>query len=103
MRSGDTLAEIAQRHRVRGGWQALYEANRVAIGPSPDALRSGMLLALPPSGPAPSVPSGPAPTPPGPSPSASPVPAPTGPAPIAPAPGQSPPPPAAAARPAPPA
>lgn len=84
VRDGDTLAGIAARHRVRGGWQALYAANRAVIGPSPDALRVGMLLTLPPSVPAPS-PSVPAASPSVPAPAVSPS-APTVPAPVAPAP-----------------
>ncbi|MGW6691376.1 transglycosylase family protein [Streptomyces sp. NPDC054961] len=110
VRGGDTLGGIAQRHRVGGGWEALYAANRAAIGPSPDSLKVGMLLALPPSVPAPSGPAGPAPAPSAPSPSLSPspVPAPTGPAvgapaPLAQAPRPSPAPPAAGVRSGPPA
>lgn len=49
VRSGDTLVAIARKHRVRGGWQALYAANRTVIGPRPEALRIGTLLTLPPS------------------------------------------------------
>ncbi|MFE9563975.1 transglycosylase family protein [Streptomyces sp. NPDC006487] len=47
VRKGDTLVAIARRHRVRGGWQALYAANRTVIGPRPEALRIGTMLALP--------------------------------------------------------
>ncbi|WP_327307487.1 transglycosylase family protein [Streptomyces sp. NBC_01298] len=50
VRGGDTLVGIARRHRVRGGWQALYAANRGVVGPRPGVLRIGMLLALPPVG-----------------------------------------------------
>ncbi|MFI5863352.1 transglycosylase family protein [Streptomyces sp. NPDC051546] len=59
VRGGDTLAGIARRHRVRGGWQALYAANRGVIGGRPGVLRIGMLLVLPPVGaeaPAPAAP-----------------------------------------------
>ncbi|WP_330295651.1 LysM peptidoglycan-binding domain-containing protein [Streptomyces sp. NBC_00503] len=56
VRSGDTLAGIARRHRVKGGWQALYAANRAVIGPRPEALRIGILLTLPPATPAPAAP-----------------------------------------------
>lgn len=48
VRGGDTLVAIARRHRVRGGWPALYAANRTVIGPRPEALRIGTLLTLPP-------------------------------------------------------
>lgn len=63
VRSGDTLTGIARRHRVKGGWQTLYEANRALIGPRPEVLRIGVLLTLPraahaPVAPAPSVPPG---------------------------------------------
>ncbi|MBT2467132.1 LysM peptidoglycan-binding domain-containing protein [Streptomyces sp. ISL-66] len=78
VRSGDTLVGIAALHRVRGGWQALYAANRAVIGPSPDALKAGMLLSLPPSLPAPS-----------PAATAPPVPSPSVPAPVVPAPSPS--------------
>ncbi|MFE2286026.1 transglycosylase family protein [Streptomyces sp. NPDC059443] len=91
VRSGDTLAAIARRHRVKGGWQALYEANRVVIGPRPDALRIGTLLTLPPAMPSPATPSPAAPPVPSqaPTPIPAPIPAPAhSPAP-APAPGPS--------------
>ncbi|MFD5511752.1 transglycosylase family protein [Streptomyces sp. NPDC127051] len=48
VRTGDTLEKIARRYRVKGGRQALYEANRAVIGPKPQALVVGTLLALPP-------------------------------------------------------
>jgi LysM repeat protein len=44
---GDTLSAIAARFGVRGGWPALYAANRSRIGPSPDLLSVGMVLHLP--------------------------------------------------------
>jgi len=47
VRSGDTLSAIAARFAVRGGWPALYAANRKAIGPDPNLLRSGTVLMLP--------------------------------------------------------
>ncbi|MFD7030531.1 transglycosylase family protein [Streptomyces sp. NPDC059917] len=59
VRSGDSLDSIARRHRVRGGWRVLYEANRGVIGARPELLAVGTLLSLPPSTPAPT----PAPTP----------------------------------------
>ncbi|MFD8144246.1 transglycosylase family protein [Streptomyces sp. NPDC059708] len=73
VRGGDTLDGIARRHRVPGGWRALYEANRPTIGADPAALTPGLLLTLP--GPAPASPTPtPSPTPSGPAPAA-PVPA----------------------------
>ncbi|MEC4020873.1 transglycosylase family protein [Streptomyces sp. H27-D2] len=47
VRSGDTLGSIARRHRVSGGWPALYRANEPLIGADPDLLAVGTLLALP--------------------------------------------------------
>ncbi|MFD9355010.1 transglycosylase family protein [Streptomyces sp. NPDC060031] len=65
VRRGDTLVEVARRHRVAGGWRALYEANRTVVGPRPEALRAGTLLTLPPA-PPPAPPSVPVPVPAGP-------------------------------------
>jgi LysM repeat protein len=44
---GDTLSSIAARLAVRGGWRALYAANRQAIGPDPNVIHSGTVLVLP--------------------------------------------------------
>ena len=44
---GDTLSGIAARFAVRGGWTALYAANRPLIGPDPDLIRPGTVLVLP--------------------------------------------------------
>jgi LysM repeat protein len=44
---GDTLSGIAARFGVRGGWPALYAANRPRVGPSPDLLQAGTVLVLP--------------------------------------------------------
>jgi len=44
---GDTLSGIAARLDVRGGWPALYAANRPVIGPDPDVIDPGTVLALP--------------------------------------------------------
>ncbi|MGW0365621.1 transglycosylase family protein [Streptomyces sp. NPDC002990] len=65
VRDGDTLDSIARRHRVKGGWRALYEANRTVLGENPEALAAGTLLVLPTTGrdPAPPAPPAPAPTP----------------------------------------
>src|SRR5258708_11236664 len=43
---GDTLSGIAARFAVRGGWPALYAANRHAIGPDPNVIHSGTMLVL---------------------------------------------------------
>ena len=50
--AGDTLSGIAAALRTRGGWPALYAANRHAIGPNPDAIRAGTVLTIPRSAPA---------------------------------------------------
>jgi len=44
---GDTLFAIAKRFRIKGGWQALYAANRKLIGSSPNRITVGMMLSLP--------------------------------------------------------
>ena len=44
---GDTLAGIAARFAVRGGWPALYGSNQRLIGPDPDAIRPGTVVVLP--------------------------------------------------------
>ena len=44
---GDTLSGIAARFAVRGGWPALYAANRPLIGPDPDLIHAGTVLVLP--------------------------------------------------------
>ena len=44
---GDTLSGIAARLAVRGGWAALYAANRQLVGPDPDVIRPGSVLVLP--------------------------------------------------------
>jgi LysM repeat protein len=72
VRAGDTLSGIAAALAVRGGWPALYAANRNAIGPDPDVIHPGTVLVLP-GGPPPS-PATPAPSP------APPAPSPVGPA-----------------------
>jgi LysM repeat protein len=47
VRAGDTLSRIAAEFGVRGGWPALYAANRRAIGPDPDVIQAGTVIALP--------------------------------------------------------
>jgi hypothetical protein len=47
VQAGDTLSGIAARLAVRGGWIALYAANRPVIGPDPGLIRPGMMLVLP--------------------------------------------------------
>ncbi|WMX47770.1 transglycosylase family protein [Streptomyces roseicoloratus] len=45
---GDTLSGIARRFAIKGGWQALYTANRAAIGPDPNRLAVGVMLRISP-------------------------------------------------------
>ena len=45
--SGDTLAGIAAALAVHGSWPALYAANRYVIGPDPNVIRPGAVLAIP--------------------------------------------------------
>ena len=44
---GDTLSGIAARFAVRGGWPALYAANRPLIGSDPNVIHTGTVLVLP--------------------------------------------------------
>ncbi|WP_236242588.1 transglycosylase SLT domain-containing protein [Streptomyces sp. CC228A] len=44
---GDTLFGIAEKHSVSGGWKALYEKNKKAIGDDPSLIRPGLKLSLP--------------------------------------------------------
>jgi nucleoid-associated protein YgaU len=46
VKSGDTLAKIAAKQSVAGGWRQLYRANRTVIGGNPDVIRPGQRLAL---------------------------------------------------------
>ncbi|HET6816116.1 MAG TPA: transglycosylase family protein [Mycobacteriales bacterium] len=47
VRAGDTLSGIAQKYNVRGGWRALYRANRTLIGSNPDLILVGQHLHIP--------------------------------------------------------
>ncbi|MGW7489268.1 transglycosylase family protein [Streptomyces sp. NPDC054786] len=47
VRRGETLGEIAHKYRVKGGWKALYKANRKVIGRNPNRLSVGTELRLP--------------------------------------------------------
>jgi len=60
--AGDTLAAIATGLGVRGGWPALYAANRPLIGANPDTIRPGSVLTVPrpAAPPAPAAPAAPA-------------------------------------------
>ncbi|MFI0896323.1 peptidoglycan DD-metalloendopeptidase family protein [Streptomyces sp. NPDC020983] len=43
---GDTLAKIAAAHHVKGGWKALYDANRKVVGADPGIIHPGQHLTL---------------------------------------------------------
>jgi LysM repeat protein len=45
--AGDTLSGIAAEFAVRGGWPALYAANRSLIGPDPNTIHPGTVLTVP--------------------------------------------------------
>ncbi|MFJ7958745.1 transglycosylase family protein [Streptomyces sp. NPDC096319] len=45
---GDTLGSIARRFAIKGGWQALYAANRSVIGPDPNRIVVGTMLRIAP-------------------------------------------------------
>ncbi|GGS01153.1 hypothetical protein GCM10010252_44650 [Streptomyces aureoverticillatus] len=47
VKRGETLSSIARRHQLKGGWEALYQANRKTIGPLPDRLTPGTVLVVP--------------------------------------------------------
>jgi resuscitation-promoting factor RpfA len=47
VKAGDTLSAIAARHDVRGGWRALYRANRTLVGSNPNLIRPGQHLHIP--------------------------------------------------------
>ncbi len=47
IQAGDSLSGIAAVLGVRGGWPALYAANRKVIGPDPDVIHPGTVLVLP--------------------------------------------------------
>lgn len=48
VKSGDTLWKIAQRVYSDGDkWRKIYDANKKAVGPNPNALKVGVTLAIP--------------------------------------------------------
>lgn len=46
VKAGETLSSIARRYKVKGGWQALYQANRKVVGSKPDKLGVGTKLVI---------------------------------------------------------
>ncbi|MGW7411911.1 LysM peptidoglycan-binding domain-containing protein [Streptomyces sp. NPDC054863] len=47
VKAGETLSSIAAKYKVKGGWKALYQANKDMIGSSPDGLNAGTWLVVP--------------------------------------------------------
>jgi len=47
VRAGDSLASIAAKYGVQGGWRGLYAANKDVVGPRPARLAIGTLLVIP--------------------------------------------------------
>ncbi|MGW2840772.1 M23 family metallopeptidase [Streptomyces sp. NPDC001493] len=43
---GDYLAKIAAQHKIKGGWEKLYQDNREVIGGNPSLILPGMKLTL---------------------------------------------------------
>ncbi|WP_392674218.1 peptidoglycan DD-metalloendopeptidase family protein [Streptomyces sp. LN785] len=44
--SGDSLSKIAAEQQVKGGWQKVYQDNRVVVGDDPSLIFPGMKLTL---------------------------------------------------------
>ncbi|MFD3521604.1 LysM peptidoglycan-binding domain-containing M23 family metallopeptidase [Streptomyces sp. NPDC058653] len=44
--AGDYLAKIAEKQKVRGGWQKLYADNREAVGDNPSLIHPGLKLTI---------------------------------------------------------
>ncbi|MGY3678468.1 hypothetical protein ACVWXU_002091 [Streptomyces sp. TE33382] len=44
--SGDYLSKIAAEHKLKGGWQKLYQDNREVVGENPSLIFPGMKLTL---------------------------------------------------------
>ncbi|MFD6425240.1 LysM peptidoglycan-binding domain-containing M23 family metallopeptidase [Streptomyces sp. NPDC060198] len=43
---GDYLAKIAAQHKIKGGWEKLYQDNREVVGGNPSLILPGMKLTL---------------------------------------------------------
>ena len=46
VKSGDTLHKIAEAHHVDGGWKAVYDNNRKAVGSNPNVIYPGLKLTV---------------------------------------------------------
>lgn len=44
--AGDSLSKIAREHSLSGGWKALYQDNRSALGDNPKLIHPGLKLTL---------------------------------------------------------
>ncbi|MFI1191460.1 LysM peptidoglycan-binding domain-containing M23 family metallopeptidase [Streptomyces californicus] len=44
--SGDYLSKIAAEHKIKGGWEKLYQDNRSTVGGNPSLIHPGMKLTL---------------------------------------------------------
>ncbi|MFG3257021.1 transglycosylase family protein [Streptomyces sp. NPDC048172] len=55
VKGGDTLHKIADAHGVEGGWKAVYDQNRKAVGGNPNVIFPGLKLTLGGSAAAPSA------------------------------------------------
>ncbi|MFH9611809.1 peptidoglycan DD-metalloendopeptidase family protein [Streptomyces sp. NPDC017448] len=53
--SGDYLSKIAAEHKVKGGWEKLYQDNRSTVGDDPGLIHPGMKLTLGAEGSAPAA------------------------------------------------
>ncbi|MFE5209204.1 transglycosylase family protein [Streptomyces sp. NPDC056600] len=47
VKRGETLASVARKYRVAGGWRTLYKLNRALLGEDPARLIAGTFLRLP--------------------------------------------------------
>jgi LysM repeat protein len=47
VKSGDSLSKIASQFHIAGGWQALYNSNRSAVGSNPNLIHPGLRLKIP--------------------------------------------------------
>jgi nucleoid-associated protein YgaU len=47
VKAGETLSSLAREYHVKGGWKALYKANRQMVGDRPDRLNVGTMLVVP--------------------------------------------------------
>ncbi|WP_228989349.1 LysM peptidoglycan-binding domain-containing M23 family metallopeptidase [Streptomyces sp. DH8] len=53
--SGDYLSKIAAEHKIKGGWEKLYQDNRSTVGDDPGLIHPGMKLTLGAKGSAPAA------------------------------------------------